>query len=187
MKYVLSTIGIMVLAIFAVVLLSRNNTSNNNVQTGQKKAIVTDYVNNESSVTFYQFGRVVGNEKRRTLKITVTENSRTIELFRGYQGEIERSETLDNNKDAYNAFLHALDDSGFTREQPTTTKDEMGVCPLGSRFNYELKKNNDTISNLWSTSCLGTRGNFGGNVGVVRTLFQLQIPDYNKVIQGVVF
>jgi hypothetical protein len=187
MKYVLSTLAIMILAVFAVVLLGRNTNNSQTVQTGEQKVNMTEFINDESRVEFVQYGRVVSNEERRTLRIVVEENSRMIEILKGYQGEIERRETFTNNREAYDVFMNALNDAGFTREKADAPQENSGLCPTGRRFNYELKKNEDTISKLWNTSCSPSRGSFGGNSTLTRQLFQKQIPDYNTVVQGITF
>lgn len=187
MKYVLSTLAIMVLAVFAVVLLGRNSQNPQTTQTGQPAVNLTDYADADSTVKFIQYGRVVSNEERRTLKITIEEDTRVIEVLKGYQGEIERRQTYSNNPDAYDVFLNALNDAGFTKERADAPQENSGLCSNGRRFNYELKENTETVIKLWNTSCSLARGSFGGNSTLTRQLFQRQIPDYDIVVRGITF
>jgi len=187
MKYVLSALAIMILAVFAVILLGRNSQNPQTTQTGTPTVNLVEYSNNESRVIFVQYGRVVSNEERRTLRITVEEDLRVIEVLKGYQGEIERRQTYSNNPDAYDVFLNALNDAGYTRERADAPQENSGLCSNGRRYNYELKKNEETVTKLWNTSCSPARGSFGGNSTLTRQLFQRQIPDYNTVVQGIKF
>jgi hypothetical protein len=142
-----------------------------------------DYSDSLAEVSFTQDGRINGDDQHRAIKITVDQYSRKVDIIGGYSGNIIEEHTQTNNQQAYNVFLHALQDSGFTlkRKKPTPGS-ETGQCPLGQRFTYELNDSGDVLKNLWSTTC-GT-GTAGGQVGTIQELFQNQITDYNKIISN---
>lgn len=188
MRYVLGVIGMIILGVIAVILFARMLThQSGQVQVGRVDAKMTDYINDKSEVEFTQYGAVVGNEQFRTLKITVSQNQRKIELLKTYENEVERSESFTNNGDAYNTFMRALSDAGFTRKQVTSITDPTGACPTGMRYSYVLQSEGNDVSNLWNTSCLPLGGSLGNNGALSRQLFQRQIPDYSVFMKGVSF
>jgi hypothetical protein len=142
-----------------------------------------DYSDSLAEVSFTQDGRINGEDQHRAIKITVDQYSRKLDIIAGYNGNIIEEHSLPNNQTAYNVFLHALRNSGFTakRKKPTIGS-ETGQCPLGERFTYELNDSGDVLSNLWSTTC-GT-GTIGGQTGTIEELFQAQITDYDKIISN---
>jgi hypothetical protein len=94
---------------------------------------------------------------------------------------------FDNTEAAYNVFLRAIDGGGFTRKSATYKDDnELGKCPLGYRYIYELNDGGDVLSRSWSSTCGSGLGTFGGNASLMQSLFQLQITDYNKLTNNVV-
>ncbi len=188
MKYVLSVLGIIVFGIIAVILFSRaTNNNSQNVQVGVKVKQMTDYINDRTKVEFTQYGAVVADENRRTLRISVSENERSIEVLKGYNQQVEKRQTYYNNKDAYNVFIRALDNAGYSREKKTKFTDPTGVCPQGKRFEYKLKDLNDDVSSLWNSTCQPLGGTIGGNTELIRALFRDQVPDYRDVVKGVTF
>src|SRR5258708_7185593 len=66
-----------------------------------------DYANTDVDVRLTIDGEINGNEDHRQIVITVGRDRRTLQVNKGYQGAILKSESLGNNTDAYNAFLHA--------------------------------------------------------------------------------
>lgn len=188
MRYVLATLGILVLLIFAVVLFSRTTTDRNQTtQEGEKTIVLNDYANDKSKVEYQQYGSVVADENRRTMKIIVSENERTLMILDGYQETPSTTQTLDNNTEAYQVFLKALDNAGFTRKKDSSISDPVGVCPQGVSYAYLLLSDGNEVSKLWNNSCTSKDGTIGGNTSLIRSLFQDQIPNYSKLVQGVSF
>ncbi len=187
MRYVLGAIGLVILAIIAIIFISNRGPSpTGSEQSGKKKVTLSDYAKKGGEARFTTDGPINAKEKHRMIQITVTRSERKIDIFKGYNFEIERSQRFDNDESAYNDFIHALQNAGYANENTKAArKDETGVCPLGNRYTYELLDNNEEVLKLWSSSCFAREGTFAGNAGLVRTLFQAQIPDYTKLTQGV--
>lgn len=176
-----------ILGVIAVMLFDRTiNNQSGNIQTGERTVATTDYINDKSDVEFIQYGQVIADEKRRTLKIYVSETERVIQVLDGYEQAIQRTQSYPNNTAAYESFLKALDYSGFTRKKITNVSSESS-CPTGSRFVYVLRNEGQEVSNLWNNSCAPLSGTLGNNGSAIRNLFKKQIPDYNDVVEGVSF
>ena len=185
MKYIVGAIVVIVAAIAAILMLSSRPETSTSTDSKAKTAIkITDYVGTfGSEVSLTTQGRIVGDDAFRSVRVTVTQYSRTVEVLKGYDNTVDKSQQFTNTRAAYDAFLHSLANLGFTRTRKPSFPDERGVCPTGNRFVYLLKENGNDIHRSWSASC-GNVGTFAG-ASQVRQLFQSQIPEYSKFVQGV--
>lgn len=182
MKYLVAIFGVFILVILGVVLLTRGNKGKT-PKVGEKSVVLSDYKNNTESVVEYSIeGPINADENHRTIRIWVTPNNKTVEVLRGYRGDILKTQTFDNNPDAYGAFLDALNRANFTAKRNTTAKPE-GVCPTGNRSHFRLTDNGDDVIDSWTASCVN--GTFGGSLALTTALFHSQIPDYSKTVSGV--
>lgn len=187
---------ILVLVIIAVVffggialIVSILRGGNRNEQVAQTAASQTVKKNDLSSdgaqVQYTQIGSVVGEEDRRSIRITVTPSERKIEIIRGYNEEVISSKSIGNNVAAFQAFTIALESAGFTSINPEIKTDEKASCVTGVRYAYDVSYTSGDKQRSWSSSCGNLDGNFSGNRGLVATLFRDQIPDYNRTVSGV--
>jgi hypothetical protein len=187
MKYLLGTLGVVLVTIFAVVLIV-SRPKNDTVQpvTGDTSKALVNYATTEARTVFTTEGRLVGNEERRAIRITVDRNERVLEILTGYDGAVERAERFGNTTSAYEAFLAALDQAGYTKTRKlSAVKQEDGACPLGKHYTYELKQGQNEIARHWATTCGVKVGNFAGKRTTIDPLFEAQIPNYDKLVAGV--
>ncbi len=128
---------------------------------------------------------VAADATHHDIIITVGNDESTMQVTRGYSGEVERQQSYPMNTVAYATFLHALAHNGYTQgDNDPSLKDERGQCALGDRYIFEIiGGSGDTLQHYWYTSC-GT-GTFHGDAAAVRQLFRLQIPDYLKLTSNV--
>lgn len=187
MRYILGVFGVIVLMIFVVVLIARRGPDNSTsaTKTNNLQAVLSDYESKPATVIFTTRGKVIGDEERRGIRITVSRQERVIEILKGYNETVETRQTYTNNDNAFANFLSALGVAGFANEQPTAIKDDRGICPLGRRFDYKLQDGSKEVFRFWNTSCGLRQGSFAGDGLLVRKLFENQIPDYRTVIRGV--
>ena len=183
-KYVLGILGFIILTVIAVVLLA-STTSNRleDNQEGNKVVNLADYIQN-GEVSYTTEGKIVGEEDYKSVRITVSPTNRRAQVLSGYSEKVEKEQNFANTSDAFDAFMRSLNNAGYSREREVANKDMRGVCPLGRRYSYKLQQGSEQVVDLWSTSCNSKQGTFGGNDGLVRQLFQGQIPEYNKFIRG---
>ena len=184
MRYFFGFIGFLLLIIVGSILIVSHHHS-----TPKKPAPIVrtlpDYADSNSSVSMTIDGVVNGDDVHRAIRITVGNETRTIDIIQGYGDTVIKSSTQPNTKDAYSVFLKALNNANFTikLKKPTGPVNPAGQCPDGTREIFTLNDNASTISSLWSSSC-GT-GTFGGNPDLVQLLFQRQITNYDEVTSDV--
>jgi hypothetical protein len=183
MKYILGIFGVIIVAILAIVLITRGG--GNKPATTQKPLVVSEEARPGVSAVLTTQGAVTGENQRRAIRITVSQTERRLEILTGYGEAVERAQTYPNTEAGFETFLVALDQAGFENQKKSIVEDERGACPLGRRYIYELKEYSQDLLSLWSTSCGGKLGTFAGNRVTVRRLFERQIPDYATQVRGV--
>jgi hypothetical protein len=144
------------------------------------------YSDTYADVSYTVDGHIVGDDKKRAIKITVDQFQRKVDILGGYSNNVIEEHTFPNNQTAYEVFLKAINNEGFLLKRPKTTApaSESGQCPLGTRTILELNDSGDSLSRLWTSSCGANVGNFGGQAGAIQILFQGQITDYSKIISN---
>lgn len=184
MKYILISLGVVLLIIFGIVIFNRGG--NEAPRTSNKGVVkLTDVINNDnSSVEYNVAGEINAIENHRAIQIIISPTTRTINVYTGYEGQILNTQTYTNDKNAYSDFITALGRAGFTRERRIDANlNPQAICPTGSRTHYKIFNGSEELTNLWTASCTG--GSYGGSVSLTNNLFKAQIPDYNKVTNGV--
>lgn len=184
MKYVLAVLGVIVVAILAIVLITRGPRGSKNTGNTPKKVVISQQNTDSTSAIFTTQGKVVGEEQFRSIRITISQDERRLEILTGYDGTVSTSQVYPNTPSAYATFLSSIEKAGFGLSRKSAITDPTGVCPLGRRFIYELKDYDEKLINLWTTSC-GKSGNFAGRTNTVGALFRAQIPDYQSQVKGV--
>ncbi len=157
------------------------NTGKNS--TTKKVFSLNDYAQRDSEVTAVFDGPINGDDAHRSVRITVSRGSRTIDVMQGYEGKVIKSQTFVNNPDAYYDFIHALARTGFGKTVKSSYENEIGICATGRRYTYEVLDNNDSVSRTWGASCV--KGNSAAASDVVNNLFRMQITGYGDIVDGV--
>lgn len=125
-------------------------------------------------------GPIVGDDRFQTQRITVTPNSRVYTVYRGYLEDIDDQKSYDNNMQAYEEFVYALDKAEMTRPgrlAPEDATDVRGICATGRIYEYEIFGANGALDRRWTSTCSGSPGSFGASVEQVTSLFAAQVPD----------
>jgi len=174
------TIVALVVAVFIIVLRGFSGTSNK----PKTQTNLIDYANTQTVVRYTVDGPVNADQIHQGYRITVGRDANTMEIIKGYQNNVIKAQTYDNNTEAYSNFLRALQLQNFTKGSADASKsDERGVCPNGNRYTFEIETAGQVTQRFWTTSCGG--GTFLGNSQTIRTLFQRQIPDFSKLTASV--
>lgn len=185
MKYVLAIFGVFVVVVLAIVLF-RGNGSKNTTDSHKKPVILSDVASNaDAEVTYTLDGPITAEETHYSVQIKVTPQERVINVIRGYQNEVVKSQRYDNNADAFAQFLQALNKESFTKDRGKVKVEQTSVCPTGVRYTFEISDGADELMRTWAANC--TKGTFGGNIKITRQLFQAQIPDYMAITAGANF
>lgn len=184
----MTIIVIAILAIIGTVVLFGRGNNNSSPAKVARQTKVADYENNDlASVSWTMQGKLVGDDQRAAVRVTVTRNKRTAEVLTGYGSRVERSIEQPNTAAAFATFTRALDNASFGRERTVKQPDDRGMCPLGNVFIYRLTEGSSEIMRSWSDSCRTTEGSFGGGptTSLIQQLFKAQITDYSKFTSGV--
>lgn len=187
MRYGIAIIIIAFLAIIGTVLFAGGN-GNDTPAAKARTTKLADYENKDNAnVSWTVQGRLLGQDQRRAIRITINRNKRMIELLNDYEGRVERSSEFANSPAAFADFTRALDNLGFGKERIVKQPDERGMCPLGNRYIYRLTEGAQEVMRTWSDTCAPADGPFGGGktAPVIQQLFKAQITDYNKFVIGV--
>lgn len=142
---------------------------------------LTDHTTDGSEVRLTIQGPVNANELHRSSSVSVSRDSRAVEFDKTYDDIPITSATYINNQDAFDDFMTALQNAGFTKQKSNTQADDTGQCPQGQRYEYALIINDTVALHTWSSSCQGKNEPFGGKAALVQALFRAQIPDYAKL------
>ncbi len=187
MKYILGVAAVVIALIVAIfVIATRPSETPGAGQDGKPVVTLKEEANGNSTLIYTIEGKIVGEEERRAVRISVNRNVRTFEVLEGYTEKVIRKETYSNNSEAFDVFVAGLEVAGFSRKRESKIEERHGACPFGRRYTYELTKNNDKPVNTWSTSCSAKEGTFGGAQSTVQQLFQNQIPNYNQLTSEIV-
>ncbi len=180
MKYFFAFMAAVALIIVVFILVLRGFGG------GGKPAVQTeliDFAKTETVIRMTVEGPVNVDQDHRSAVVTIGRSSNNIQLIKGYEGAVLQAQDYPSNENGYATFLRALDLQGYTKGNNDPEKqDSRGVCPTGKVYTFEIITGSDNVQELWTTSCGG--GTFKGNLGVIRTLFRAQIPDYAKIIAG---
>jgi hypothetical protein len=142
----------------------------------------------DSSVKVSVAGGVSANEKHYSITMSVSSRARTIEVTNTYLDNQHRLESLENNSEAYIAFLNALNRFDFTKSR----KDNSGysqeqACPNRKSYTFAFYKGAYEQFSRWYTTCNDSRyGEYGGKVSSVYSLFKEQFPKYSDYTSGIV-
>jgi hypothetical protein len=184
MKYFLISLGVVLLLIFGIVIFNRGGSKPTSVAPS-KTIKLTDYAKNPNvTLRMTTAGPINANENHRTIEISISSTSRSVNVFTGYQGQVLTANTFNNNEPAFSEFLAALNRALFTREARVGENiNPDAICPTGNRTHYTITDGGKTEMDLWAASCAG--GSFGGNRPLTNSLFQAQIPNYSTLTSGV--
>lgn len=125
-------------------------------------------------------GPIVGDDRFQTQRIAISPSSRIFTVYRGYLEDIDDQKSYDNNMQAYEEFVHALDKADMMRPgvvSPEDATDIRGICATGRIFEFEIIAASSIIDRRWTSTCKGSPGSFGASVDQVLDLFSAQIPE----------
>lgn len=176
----LVTIGLIILAF--ILLLHGSSTPGG--QAG--KLDLTKYASSDTQMRMTIKNPNQSDQTHREVQVTVGKDYTTFNIFQGYQQHVVTTKTYANNSSSYNEFLAALQRAGYTKgDTSKANSSELGFCPLGDTYVYEVLNGDQDSQRFWSTSC--GQGNFKGNRNVVQSLFKTQVPDYFSLTSDIVF
>lgn len=185
---VLIAVTLLVLLVAGIANILRDDSGTTDAAPAPEDLVLTDYDTDTSELRLIYDGKVIANEDRRSLRITISSEERVFELLRGYDGQAVTRKTYPNTPSAYENLVRAANFEGFISAQDNNLgDDERGICPAGQRTITELIDNGEVVSRLWSASCGKKLGTLAGDSRGLVKLFQVQIPDYQELTRGIRF
>lgn len=105
----------------------------------------------------------------------------------GYLGQQVDNSPLENNTQAYEQFVNALDRANMMEGTPLSgdANKTAGVCATGYLYMFEVLQATNVIQSLWTTTCKGSPGSLKANRQQLSNLFKAQIPDFTKLVSKV--
>jgi hypothetical protein len=188
-KYVLTLIVVAIIffgGIFFILNRSSSGSKTTNQESSKSAPQTKQFSDNATEVKYTIYGKVVGDEDRRAIRITVNDSERKLEILQGYDEHVIDSKTFGNNSTAFKDFLLALQGANFSVHDTSIKTDDKTLCPLGKRYVYEADYYDGSDSlRSWTTSCTSKGTTFKGSRSTVDSLFRGQITDYDKLTRQV--
>jgi hypothetical protein len=153
------------------------------VSAGQK---LLDKPSAETAVRMSVRGPITAQESHYSIAMTISQASRNLTIWRGYDGSIMTEESLANSAGSFADLTAALNRASFMEKLENVDEANAGICAVGQLIQFEIleyktdengKISEKSAEKLWTTSCSNLTGNFGGLSANVIDLFLDQIPD----------
>ncbi len=188
MRYFIGFLVTVGLLIVLILLLFTGGHGNNKKPRPHVK-LLPDYSSTDVTVRLSIDGKINADQNHNAVRITVGQSNVTYEHIQGYEGTVVDEQTFANNQNAYNNFLFALMRAGYTNgnNDSNLVGAEKGRCALYRRYVFEtIDGNGQDITRYWATDC-GKPRTYNGNLYQTIQLFQLQVPNYPNITQGIQF
>lgn len=137
-----------------------------------------------NSVAMVVRGPIVANEEFKSYKITVSPTTRDLSVYTGYLDRRTDGDRLDNNEEAYEQFVYALDKAQMTRMRDVAEPDDLrGICATGYVYDFRILQDDNTlVEHMWTSTCGGSKGTLAANKDQLANLFIGQIPNAAELI-----
>ena len=140
----------------------------------------------DRSVSWTVRGPIVADEKFRSYQITVSPSARTFVTYSGYLDAVVATKTYDNNLNAYEQFVFALDKTGIASTRKTDDTDLRGVCATkGIVYKFETLNDREADNTVWSSTCKDSKGTLAADPLKVQALFVNQIVDFKPLFNDI--
>lgn len=181
---------IVVLAVAALVSLGRSMFGGDHEQAKPlvnegKQALVSTLA--DRSVRMTVRGPIVADENFNGYSITISPDARNMTVYKGYGKQQVDDDALSNTTQAYTQFVYALNRANLMKGKPLSgdANDTRGICATGYLYEFEVRQGDNTVQDLWTTTCSGSPGSLDANLAQVMSLFRLQIPDYSNLLNKI--
>lgn len=184
----LITVVVIVLIVVAIVSIGRaifgggSETTDTEPDRGRTELLKTD---SDHSVSLTVRGPIVAEENFKSYRILISPDTRRMDVYKGYLDDNERNKSLDNNVEAYEEFVYALDKAEMmkgTEPAEEEKNDLRGVCAAGFVYEYAVLVNDEPVKRLWTSTCDGSQGTLQASITQLNDLFFEQIPDSEELI-----
>lgn len=183
---VILIVVIVIIAVVAIVALGRalffaGNATPAPASTQDVSRQTLRNTGDDHSVQMTVRGPIVASENFNSYRITVSPNGRSFVSYVGYQNDVVDQVNLGNNVAAYTQFVYALDKANLSKGIDDQS-DVRGICAVGRLYQFDILQGGKSVKTLWTSTCGGSPGTLRANVDQLSSLFNVQIPNANKMI-----
>lgn len=186
---IIIVIALIIAAIASVVRMIATNGSQTTSDSAQKTDSIRDQLLNTdatSSVRWTVRGPIVADENFRSYQIEISPSKRTYTVYQGYLDKKISEKTYENNQQAYEEFVFALDKADIDQTRTVANDDMRGVCATAGRlYTFETISSNTMKSRIWTSTCEGSPGSMQADVSRVHALFVNQVPNFEPLFDRV--
>lgn len=186
---IIIVIALVVAAIASVVRMIATSGNQTTDDSAQKTDSISDQVRNTdatSSVRWTVRGPIVADENFRSYQIEISPGKRTYTVYQGYLDKKVSEKVYENNQQAYEEFVFALDKADIDQTRDVTDDDMRGVCATAGRlYTFETLSSDTMKSRIWTSTCAGSPGSMQADVSKIHALFVNQIPDFEPLFDRV--
>lgn len=180
MRYITGILIAIGLVVLTIILIVKALGGGGGSSEAPRQIDLNSYASTSAVMQMTIDGPVNADKTHNQIRVTVGRDETTLDILKGYQGNVVSTKTFANNQDSYAQFLHALNVAGFTKgNTDPNLRDERGYCPTGERFIFKAISGDQDVMRWWKSSC--GQGNFRGRSDVIRILFKAQVPDYTRL------
>lgn len=184
------TLIIVIVVIVAIVSIGRAIFFSGNQSTGDTPDLdrgQTELLKTtaDHSVRLTVRGPIVADEEFKSYQITISPSTRTMVVYQGYLDEEQRTKQLDNNREAYEQFVYALDKANMMNgkmPENDAANDLRGICATGYVYEYAVLVADEPVKHLWTSTCDGSKGSLNASVKQLNDLFLVQVPGANELV-----
>lgn len=179
---------VIAVAIAAVVSVGQSlfNGGNSQPEINQGKESLVN-TSEDRSVRMIVRGPIVADEEFNSYVISASSTQRTMTTYVGYLDRQVETKQLLNNIPSYEEFVYALDRALMMEGNELTgdANDLRGICATGRVYQFETLRNGNVIKSLWTSTCKGSKGSLKASQSQLQSLFQAQIPDFEKMLSKI--
>lgn len=149
-----------------------------------EKALLNE--STDRAVKWLVRGPIVSNEKFKSYEITISPSERKYVIYSGYLDQVTETKTYDNNVQAYEQFVYALDKTGITELRVVPDANLRGVCATqGLAYQFDTLSGGNSDNSMWSSTCKESPGTMTASPLQVQALFTNQIPNFHPLFNKV--
>lgn len=186
---VIIVVALVIAALITVGRMIFSGDSSSNKDSGKETSSIESSLLNQDpdrSVSWTVRGPIVADENFRSYQIIVSPSSRDYVVYSGYLDEVLSTKSYDNNMNAYEQFVFALNKTGLTKVREADNSDLRGVCATnGLAYKFETLDSKEADHSMWSSTCKDSPGTMAADPLKVQALFANQITDFRPLFNEI--
>src|SRR3972149_8316956 len=112
-RYLVGFVVVILMMIVGIIMLFSGGGEKPS-PTAVKVKPLPEYSGTYAEASMTTRGQINGEDIHRSIRITVGQYQRRLDIITGYSGNVIQTQTYSNSEPAYSEFLYAIRDAGFT-------------------------------------------------------------------------